>query len=102
MSPAPAPAPPRWLRLIALAEPLTLAVLLFNVAVAHDAQVAAAIGPVHGGCYLTIIIGLLVREGTSSKVRLLSLLPGIGGLLALRAPDHARPPVPGSVTKTPG
>ncbi len=87
-----------WLRLVALAEPLTLAVLLTNVSLLHDPSVAAAIGPVHGGCYLAIAIGFLVREGTGTRARLLAVLPGVGGLLAARvvegsartAPDDGR------------
>jgi len=73
-----------WLRLVALAEPATLAVLLTNVTVLHEPGVAAAIGPVHGGCYLAIIIGFLIRDHTTAAARLLAVLPGIGGLLTLR------------------
>lgn len=79
-----------WLRLVALAEPLTLAILLINVSLVHNSSVAGAIGPVHGGCYLAIIIGFLMRVGTPVNTRLLAVIPGVGGLLALRATDRAR------------
>lgn len=77
-----------WLRLVALAEPLTLAVLLINVSLVHNPSVAAAVGPVHGGCYLAIVIGFLVREGTATRARLLAVLPGVGGLLAARTVER--------------
>ena len=76
------------LRLAARLELLTLLVLLGNVLSGHDERIAAAVGPLHGGVYLTVVIGLLLRERTPGKVRALGLVPGIGGLLALRAVDR--------------
>ena len=74
----------RWLRLLAAFEFASLMVLLGNVALLHNATLAAALGPVHGAAYLSVIIGLLIREATPARVRWLSVVPGIGGFLALR------------------
>jgi len=64
---------------------LSLVVLLGNLATVHDGRVAAAVGPVHGGLYLAVVLGLVLREGTPARARLLGLVPGAGGLLAVRA-----------------
>ncbi len=93
---------PSWLRLLALAEPVTLAVLVTNAALGHKAAVAAALGPVHGGCYLAIIIGFLVREGTANRTRALAAIPGIGGLLATRTIQRAARPTAGEQTQQQG
>jgi len=73
------------LRLAARLELLSLVVLLGNLATVHDGRVAAAVGPVHGGLYLAVVLGLVLREGTPARARLLGLVPGAGGLLAVRA-----------------
>jgi hypothetical protein len=80
----------RLLRLAAHLELLTLVLLLANLATGHDERVSSAVGPVHGGLYLTVIIALLLREGTPGRVRALGLVPGAGGLLAVRAADRGR------------
>ena len=78
-----------WLRVAALAEAISLVVLLVNLATAHYETVTSAVGPVHGFAYLaTIGAGLLLPLRRSS--RLMTLVPGVGGLLALR--NAAREP----------
>lgn len=72
------------LRALALLEPVTLAVLLANVFVLHLPALAQVVGPVHGACYLGIIVVALLVDGLGPLDRLLSLVPGIGGLLVER------------------
>lgn len=77
----------RWLRWASLVETGSLAVLLINLATVHHPLVTSATGPVHGFAYLaTIAVAFLLPVSTGT--RLLTLVPGIGGLLALR---RARP-----------
>jgi hypothetical protein len=83
----------RWLAISSLVETVSLIVLLVNLATAHVPQVASATGPVHGFAYLaTIATAFLLPLGT--RTRLLTLIPAIGGLLALsrarRPPSDAR------------
>jgi hypothetical protein len=77
----------RWLRWASVVETGSLAVLLVNLVTVHHPLVASTTGPVHGFAYLaTIAVALLLPLSTGA--RLLTLVPGIGGLLALR---RARP-----------
>ena len=72
----------RWMTAASLVETVSLVVLLANLATVHLPQVAAVLGPVHGFAYLaTIATAFLVPLDT--RTRLLTLVPGIGGLLAL-------------------
>ena len=81
----------RWLRWAALVETASLAVLLVNVATVHHPLVTSATGPVHGFAYLaTIAVAFLLPLPVGT--RLLTLVPAVGGLLALRrARHHAAP-----------
>ena len=77
----------RWLRWASVLETASLAVLLVNLVTVHHPLVASATGPVHGFAYLaTIAVAFLAPLPTAT--RLLTLVPGVGGLLALR---RARP-----------
>ncbi|WP_405059198.1 hypothetical protein OG474_41635 [Kribbella sp. NBC_01505] len=79
--------PQRALHLIGTLELGTLILLLANLATIHHPSIAAALGPIHGLTYTaTIIIAVLVRNGRH-RIWLLSLIPGIGGLLAARATE---------------
>jgi hypothetical protein len=71
------------LRIAALAELVSLAFLLLNLATVHWAAVASLLGPTHGCAYL-FVIGATLRESRAVRVRLLSLVPGLGGLLVTR------------------
>lgn len=71
------------LRLAAGAELVTLVVLLTNLATVHWPQLSSAIGPVHGCAYLFVVI-LTVRQTRATRARVLSVVPGVGGLLVLR------------------
>ena len=73
----------RWLRVAATVEVVSLHVLLVNLATVHFPAVASSAGPVHGLAWLaTIAIAFLAPIPRTA--RLLSIVPGIGGLLAVR------------------
>lgn len=74
----------RLLRAAALAELITLAVLLLNLVTVHWRPVSAVTGPLHGTAYLLVIGACLLIEGAPARVRLLAFIPAIGGYLALR------------------
>ena len=80
----------RWLRWTSVLEALSLAVLLINLATAHLPAVTSTTGPVHGFAYLaTIAVAFLLPLSTGT--RLLTLVPGVGGLLALRRAAQSPP-----------
>ena len=80
---------PLWLRRISLFETVSLVVLVGNRLTVGYAGLASLVGPLHGMAYLaTIAIGFGV--GLSRRARWLCVVPGVGGLLALRA-TRARP-----------
>lgn len=91
MLPPPAPSELRWLAIASVAEAVTLVVLLVNRISVHLPAVTSAVGPLHGFAYLaTIAVAFLAPLAT--RTRLLTLVPGVGGLLALRsvrAPSRA-------------
>ncbi|MGL5851564.1 MAG: hypothetical protein ACRCZD_12350 [Phycicoccus sp.] len=74
-----------WLRVASLLETVTLVVLLGNRLTVHAGPVTSLFGPVHGATYLVVLAcGLLVPLRRSA--RWLCVVPGVGGLLALRRP----------------
>ena len=73
----------RRLRLASWAETVSLLVLLVNLATAHASAVASLMGPVHGTAYLATIAAAFLLP-LPRRTRLLTLVPGVGGLLALR------------------
>lgn len=75
----------RLLRIAAAVEALSLLVLLTNLATVHVDAVASLMGPVHGCAYLFVVIAAYRLPGRTRAGRLRSLVPGIGGLLVLRA-----------------
>ncbi|MCM4078688.1 DUF3817 domain-containing protein [Paractinoplanes hotanensis] len=74
----------RLLRAAAGVEFFSLLVLLGNLATVHVPWVAALLGPLHGCAYL-LVIGATVAATGRTRPRLLAVVPGVGGLLALRA-----------------
>jgi len=58
-------------------------VLLVDLATAHASAVASLMGPVHGTAYLATIAAAFLLP-LPQRTRLLALVPGVGGLLALR------------------
>ena len=74
----------RTLRAVGAIEALTLVMLVVNLATVHLDGLAAAVGPVHGSAYL-IGIALAWSARLSTRARLLTLIPGVGALLAVRS-----------------
>jgi hypothetical protein len=72
------------LRTAAGVEFFSLLVLLGNLATVHVPWVATLLGPLHGCAYL-LVIGATVAATGRTRARLLAVVPGVGGLLALRA-----------------
>lgn len=74
---------PRWLRWAAATETVTLLVLLTNLATAHVEWVSSLVGPLHGFAWLATI-AIAFAAPLPRAARLLALVPGVGGLLAIR------------------
>jgi hypothetical protein len=75
----------RALRIIGVIETVTLALLLVNLVTVHWRPLTSVLGPVHGFAYVTsIIVAVLISQGTA-RVWSWSLIPGVGGLLAVRS-----------------
>jgi hypothetical protein len=74
----------RLLQVASVVEALSLALLLLNLATAHQPAVAAAVGPLHGAAYLVVVVAALQVPGAPRAARWWAVLPGIGGLLAVR------------------
>jgi hypothetical protein len=90
VSPPPGPPELRWLTIASIAEAATLVVLLVNRASVHLPAVTSTVGPLHGFVYLVTIATAFLAP-LATRTRLLALVPGVGGLLALRsarAPDR--------------
>lgn len=77
------------LRASATIEAVSLAVLLINIATANAAGIAALAGPVHGIAWLFGIIAVWRDPYRTTGIAVLSAIPGIGGMLALRALNRA-------------
>lgn len=75
------------LRIAAAVEALTLVLLFVNLVTVHVRPVTALGGPLHGTAYLAVIALTLLLPGATTAAKLLALVPGIGGLLALRRID---------------
>ncbi|GGM37627.1 DUF3817 domain-containing protein [Dactylosporangium sucinum] len=71
------------LRIAAVVELVSLAVLLTNLATVHVPAVASLFGPIHGCSYL-LVIGTALHLTRSRSTTLLAAIPILGGLLALR------------------
>ncbi|MFF3286412.1 DUF3817 domain-containing protein [Streptomyces sp. NPDC003023] len=80
---------PRPLRIAAHTELVSLVVMLANIATAHLRPVSALMGPVHGCAYLVVVVATWRLQQATASVKTVSLVPGIGGLLALRRLDRA-------------
>lgn len=74
----------RTLRIAAAVEAASLAALLINLVTIHTKTITALGGPVHGLCYLTVIVCTFMTPDATPAARRLAVIPGIGGLLALR------------------
>ncbi|MBB2912474.1 hypothetical protein FHS43_003757 [Streptosporangium becharense] len=76
--------PPHPLRIAARVEAVTLVVLLLNVATVHIQQITSLMGPLHGCAYIFVVAAVLRQPGADGVAKALALVPGAGGLLALR------------------
>lgn len=68
----------------AIVEAVSLAVLLLNLFTVHLKAVSSLAGPVHGAAYLVVIGVALLLADAPRTAKWLTLVPGIGGALALR------------------
>jgi uncharacterized protein DUF3817 len=73
----------KTLRILAAVEAVSLAVLLINLVTWHADPVTSLGGPVHGTAYLAVIAFTGLTPFPAAG-RWLALIPGVGGLLALR------------------
>lgn len=73
----------RGLTWVAAVESMTLLLLLVNLATVHVAAVASAVGPLHGTAYLAGI-ALTWTRPTTTRARLLAIIPAVGAWLARR------------------
>ena len=89
----------RPLKIASALEPISLAILLLNLALGNAQSVATAVGPIHGCLYLFVIIATARDPRTTPRITALSVVPGIGGLLALRRLGAA--PIPPDETPLP-
>ncbi|MFE1029266.1 DUF3817 domain-containing protein [Streptomyces sp. NPDC058818] len=79
---------PRHLRIAAHAELISLIVMLANVFTVHLKPISSLMGPTHGCAYLFVVIATWRLEQAPTAVKVLALVPGVGGLLALRQLDR--------------
>ncbi|MEV0704208.1 hypothetical protein AB0I53_40710 [Saccharopolyspora sp. NPDC050389] len=71
------------LRIAAGVEAASLAMLLLNLFTVHISAITSLGGPVHGMAYLVTIVATFLVPASPSA-RWLAVIPGIGGLLAVR------------------
>ncbi|GAA1548261.1 hypothetical protein GCM10009730_66710 [Streptomyces albidochromogenes] len=75
----------RTLRIAAGVEAASLVVLLGNLLTTHTPAVSSLAGPLHGTAYLVVIATTWpLPAAAPSGTRWLAVIPGVGGLLALR------------------
>ncbi|MET9067271.1 hypothetical protein [Streptosporangium sandarakinum] len=80
----------RHLRVAAHLELASLVIMLANIATVHLKPVSSLMGPAHGFAYLFVVVAAWRLGQATVAVRAAALLPGVGGLLALRLLDRAR------------
>lgn len=83
--PAQRPAPV-WLKVVTVFETASLALLLLNLVVIHNDGIKVGIGPVHGVLYLITIVAVCALPNPS-RARWYSIIPAVGGLVAVRRID---------------
>ncbi|MFJ7625318.1 DUF3817 domain-containing protein [Streptomyces sp. NPDC097595] len=79
---------PRHLSVAARAELVSLIVLLANLFTVHLKPVSSLTGPAHGCAYLFVVIATWRLNQAPAATKVLAIVPGIGGLLALRQLDR--------------
>jgi hypothetical protein len=73
------------LRISAVVELVSLAVLLTNMATLDTQNIAALVGPIHGIAWLFGVLATWRDPRGTPRIVALAVIPGFGGLLALRA-----------------
>lgn len=71
-------------RIASAVELLSLIVLLASLATVRLPPVSSFMGPVHGCAYLWAVVAVHRAEGSATAARISALVPGVGGLPALR------------------
>ncbi|QES45989.1 hypothetical protein DEJ49_14840 [Streptomyces venezuelae] len=87
----------RTLRIAAVVEAASLALLLANLLTIHARPLSGLLGPLHGTAYLVVIASTwMLPSASTAGARWRALVPGVGGLLVLRgvevrtdSSDHA-------------
>lgn len=79
----------RWLRIAGIVEVATLLALLTNRFTVHWDVLTSSFGPLHGTAYLAVIALALLVPGLPRAARWWAVVPGVGGLLAVRAANRA-------------
>ncbi|MEU9418967.1 DUF3817 domain-containing protein [Streptomyces sp. NPDC048272] len=74
----------RLSRVAAGVELGTLVVMVANLATVHLPAISSLVGPLHGCAYLFTVVAVARDPGRTRGTTGLALLPGIGGVLALR------------------
>ncbi|MGP4015811.1 hypothetical protein [Saccharopolyspora sp. 5N708] len=86
----------RILRIAAGVEAASLAALLINLCTAHLRVITTLGGPLHGMAYL-VVIAITFATTRSPAARWCAVIPGVGGLLAVRkipiSPRKTRGPI---------
>ncbi|MEV5599427.1 DUF3817 domain-containing protein [Streptomyces sp. NPDC052496] len=79
---------PRHLRIAAHAELISLIVMPANVFTVHLKPISSLMGPAHGCAYPVRRDRDLAPRAAPAAAKTLAVVPGIGGLLALRQLDR--------------
>ncbi len=78
--------PRRMLQIAGTAELVTLILMLANMLTVHAPAISQVLGPLQGLAYMATVITAILVRGDRHIVWVLSLIPGIGGLLAPAPP----------------
>ncbi|MER7411371.1 MULTISPECIES: DUF3817 domain-containing protein [Streptomyces] len=81
----------RHLRIAAHGELVSLVLMLANLATVHARAASSLLGPAHGCAYLVVVVATWRLARAAPVARVLALVPGIGGLLAVRSLRRAGP-----------
>lgn len=87
------------LKIAAAVEAVSVCLLFLNLFTVHWPAVSSALGPMHGTAYLMTVVITLSTAGASTRAKLLSLVPAIGGYLALRKLSDPEEKVAGRMSR---
>lgn len=91
----------RYPRLAARVELVSLLVLFANLFTVHLPAVSSLLGPAHGCAYLFVVVAVWRLEEATTAAKVLALVPGAGGLLALRHLARTGTAAPATGRRTP-